>query len=178
MLYQGQRKSLPLTVSTDMALEQSLNKDTKTKGGIIGFTQNENAVEKWTLTAHLRAAVHKNFQDICGGSQMKQEKELAKKTITDSEIAVINVLNTIKEHMNPFAFSSTFHTSLQNIVSGSIVKDEHRSDILNAKSIGNESAQQFIQERIIERTKSFWDPIKKLKFNTFTSENKPFKSKE
>ena len=44
-------------VSTDMTLEQSMNKDTMTTGGIIGYTQDYNTVEKWTLTSHLRAAV-------------------------------------------------------------------------------------------------------------------------
>ena len=58
-----------------MALDQGLNRDSKMKGGIIGVSHdenavekwtitahrhNENAVEKWTITAHLRAAVTSN----------------------------------------------------------------------------------------------------------------------
>ena len=45
------------TVATDMALEQSFNKDSKSKGGIIGLAQDESAVEKWTITSHTKAAV-------------------------------------------------------------------------------------------------------------------------
>ena len=37
-------------VSTDMALEQSMNRDTKTKGGIIGFSQDYTAMEKWAVS--------------------------------------------------------------------------------------------------------------------------------
>ena len=43
-------------VWTDMALEQSVNLDSKTKGGIIGITQRPGALQKWFLTAHERTA--------------------------------------------------------------------------------------------------------------------------
>ena len=43
-------------VWTDMALEQSINLDSKAKGGIIGITQRPSALQKWFLTAHERTA--------------------------------------------------------------------------------------------------------------------------
>ena len=51
--------------------------------------------------------------------------------------------------------------------------EELRSDILSGKSIGKNVAQQFILERFKETTVPFWDPIKKLKLNKFSTENKP-----
>lgn len=52
------RTGQPFTqVSTDMALEQSINRDTKTKGGIVGISQKPRALERWFLTCHERAAV-------------------------------------------------------------------------------------------------------------------------
>ena len=39
-----------------MVLEQSINLDSKTKGGIIGTTQRQSALQKWFLTAHERTA--------------------------------------------------------------------------------------------------------------------------
>ena len=42
-------------VATDMALEQSFNIYSKGKGGIIGLAQDESAVEKWTMTSHVKA---------------------------------------------------------------------------------------------------------------------------
>lgn len=44
-------------VWTDMALEQSINADSKSKGGVIGITQNQSALQKWFITAHERASV-------------------------------------------------------------------------------------------------------------------------
>jgi len=48
-------------VSVDQTIEQTINRSTKTKGGIVGFSLNKNAVHRWLLTAHSRAA----FVDSC-----------------------------------------------------------------------------------------------------------------
>ena len=37
----------------------------KVKGGIVDISQDYNAVEKWAITAHVRAGVHANFKDTC-----------------------------------------------------------------------------------------------------------------
>ena len=47
-------------VWTDMALEQSINLDSKSKGGIVGISTREDAVERWFITSHERAALHKH----------------------------------------------------------------------------------------------------------------------
>ena len=39
----------------DQDIEQTLNRSTKTKGGIVGSSLNKNAVQRWLLTAHSRA---------------------------------------------------------------------------------------------------------------------------
>ena len=49
-------------VSTDMALEQGLNRNSKMNSGITGVSHDENVVEKWTITGHFRAAVTSNFK--------------------------------------------------------------------------------------------------------------------
>ena len=53
-------------VSTDMALEQSINADSKSKGGIVGISRREDAVECWFLTSHERAASTHSLKEICG----------------------------------------------------------------------------------------------------------------
>ena len=58
-----------------------MNKNSKTKGGIMRITQNYKDVEKWAMTAHLRAAVYANFKEICGVQQRQQAKELNMKSI-------------------------------------------------------------------------------------------------
>ena len=123
----------------------------------------------------MRAAVHNNFRELCEVSQHESEKELSKKSITDSETGVVKIIDAINNHTNPFSIIWNKKTPLKNIVSGYVVKDEHKSDILNAKSIGKEAAQQYIRERLVERTIPYWDPVKKLKLYTFSTGNKPLK---
>ena len=44
----------------DMALEQSIDLETKTKGGTVGMSRKEDAVDRWFLTIHERAAMTHN----------------------------------------------------------------------------------------------------------------------
>jgi len=49
-----------------MALEQSVNLDSKSKGGIIGMSTKEDAVDRWFLTIHDRAAMTQAVKAMCG----------------------------------------------------------------------------------------------------------------
>ena len=53
--------------------------------------------------------------------------------------------------------------TLKNIIPGFVAHSEHRIDILNTKSIGKEHLNVFIIARFIEKTVSFWDPVKKFR---------------
>jgi hypothetical protein len=53
-------------VWSDMALEQSINCDSKSKGGLVGMTKKEDAVERWFLTSHERAAITTSLKEMCG----------------------------------------------------------------------------------------------------------------
>ena len=49
-----------------MALEQSINLDTKSKGGIVGISRREDAVERWFLTSHGRAGNIHSLKEMFG----------------------------------------------------------------------------------------------------------------
>ena len=53
-------------VATDMALEQSINADSKSKGGIVGISQSPAALERWFLTAHERASITTALREMFG----------------------------------------------------------------------------------------------------------------
>lgn len=40
-------------VASDMALEQSVNKDCKSSAGVIGFSQKASALLRWITTRHV-----------------------------------------------------------------------------------------------------------------------------
>lgn len=48
-------------LSVDQTIEQTLTRSTKTNGAIVGFHLTKNAIQRWILTAHSRAA----FIDKC-----------------------------------------------------------------------------------------------------------------
>ena len=53
-------------VWADLAREQSENRDTKTLGGIVGYSTNPGAVNRWFLTAHARASVTRSLKKCVG----------------------------------------------------------------------------------------------------------------
>ena len=167
-------------VSTDMALEQSLNRESKVKGGIIGVTHDSDSVEKWTITSHLRSAVVENLKEMAGITQDNStHKELLVSSIDKSEKQVTAVIDAIQAVSNPFDFMEWMSTkqtrSLINIVNGSVMPLVSAERLLNAAKEGGGLLIAFIEERMIQNSEKFWDPIKKLKVSTFASTNKPVK---
>ena len=51
-------------VWTDMALEQSINADSKPQGGIIGITKSPAAFGRWFLACHERALITTTLKDM------------------------------------------------------------------------------------------------------------------
>lgn len=87
-----------------MALEQSINADTKRKGGIIGISQSPAALNNWFLTAHERCAVTaslKEMYDAHDGNVVETaHKEGTVPRIRRDEEDVTKLVNCLME--NPF----------------------------------------------------------------------------
>lgn len=87
-------------------------------------------------------------------------------------MAVLKVVEAFKKYGNPFS-SNLQNSELHNIVTGTTVCEENKADILNARDIGFEGLQDYVDNIFAQKLKSFWHPIKKLKLNTFSSQLKP-----
>jgi hypothetical protein len=53
-------------VECDITIEQTFNRDSKTKGGLTGFTQNKAAVHRWILSQPARAFITKECKSFNG----------------------------------------------------------------------------------------------------------------
>lgn len=53
-------------VDCDQTIEQTCNRDTKTKGSMIGFTRNKGAVAHWILSQHEKSAISKQREEMAG----------------------------------------------------------------------------------------------------------------
>lgn len=51
---------------TDVALEQTVKWQSKTKGGIAGFTLKPCALDRWYIKAHVRADITAATTELCG----------------------------------------------------------------------------------------------------------------
>ena len=59
-------------IPMDMTIEQTINRGTKTHGGIIGFSWTSRAVQKWIATAHQQAEITRNCWRMPGEAPSKE----------------------------------------------------------------------------------------------------------
>ena len=156
-------------VSLDQAIEQSVNRDTKTKGGIVGFSLNPAAVERWMINAHQRAEISRGVKDMAGivSKSTTAHKDCKASQMKQKEAAVQSVLATINSMENPFDRQSD--GTLFNISSGSIAPDEVCNDLLTAQTTGENKFHEFVQTRLQAMDVGFFDKLPKLKLKTFSS---------
>ena len=157
--------------AVDQTIEQTFNRDTKTKGGIIGFSLKKGAVERWVLTAHTRATILgdlKKFLGIIEESNKSHHKECSKGRLSRDEEDVRKVENTIRRWINSFDKNE----DLINISSGTVAADSLANDLLGARKIGEDCAEDFIKNRIVKHSVEFFDPLPKNNLKTFSISNK------
>ena len=157
-----------------MALEQSVNRDSKTKGGIVGITLQKNALDRWFLTAHVRAAVTSAMREICSISNDDEQvselnhKEIGKKRRCRDERDVQSMLMTVVEQIvNPFEGSDV--KELQNIATGVIAPVEAAQGILEAKKDGQKAVESYVKDRLMSNKVGVFTPLEKACRKTFTS---------
>ena len=56
-------------IPVDQTIEQTFNRESKTPGGITGFSHNPGAVERWVLTAHESTKAARACLNLAGLSQ-------------------------------------------------------------------------------------------------------------
>ena len=53
-------------VACDQTIEQTVNRDSKTKGGVTGFSMNRASVHRWLLSQSERAAITQQCKAMSG----------------------------------------------------------------------------------------------------------------
>ena len=94
------RSSQPFSsVWTGMALDQSINLDSKSKEGIVGISLNAGALHRWFLTCNERAAITSAVRRMCGSGdpdQIDTHKEAAPKRVERDENNVQKMITCFK----------------------------------------------------------------------------------
>ncbi|KAI8487179.1 hypothetical protein Bbelb_349770 [Branchiostoma belcheri] len=163
-------------VWTDMALEQTINCDSKARGGgIIGITQKESARDRWFVTSHERAAITSATKLLCNldnAAKVGTHKEAGFKRIKNDEADVQKISNTIITNMkNPFDVVAQAHEGqfpLCNIATGVAMPDDQAVRLLNCLEIGAVERDKFVDGRM-KTGGCFWNKITKVKVKTFSA---------
>ena len=133
-------------------------------GEIVGFSQNTNALEKWTLTAHLRAPVSANFRTMLelGGTQKENALQTTKSG--KSEKIVQKPLRAFSRVANLFTFGRTSDVNnrylLMNISSSAVMRNEDAEKLLQTKLIGEQEIGEAVSKKF-NSTTTFFARIKK-----------------
>ena len=166
-------------VWSDMAIEQSINRDCGSLGGLTGLKTNRAAMERWFLTAHLKANVATATKAMLGlgiKQQSAPHKEATTSRVGRDESAVNEICEVIEERMsNPFTVEPEWDSNnpkpLYNIATGLVASAEICSWLKSCKPIGSQKLKNFLQERVHNQIKDFFDPIEKTKVMSFSSKH-------
>ena len=131
-----------------MALEQSINLDSKSKGGIVGISLSADALHRWFLTCHERAAITSAVRRMCGSDdpdRIGTHKEAIPKRVERDENDVQKIITCFKSGLmkDPFAEESD---SLGNIATGVVLPADEAKRLLASEEKGKAQMNSFIVE--------------------------------
>ena len=158
-------------VWTDMALEQSINADSKARGGIIGITKSPAALERWFLTCHERASITTALKDMYAfqdSDRVGTHKEAAPKRVQRDKSDVDKLVACFTSGMMIDPFSQD-NDSLVNFATGVVMPSEDADSLVQSTEKGRAQMNSFVSKRLNSNEVRFWDPVPNLKIKTFTA---------
>ena len=162
-----------------MALEQSINLDSKSSGGIIGITQKPDALARWFLTSHERTAITTTTEKLCGigdNDRVGSHKEVGSQRLKKDESNVQKLVSTVLDVMtDPFCLENADDEdscSLLNIATGVVMPGEKADRLITSTELGEKQMKDFVEKRLNTNEVKFWEPLPHLKVKTFASLSK------
>ena len=159
-------------VATDQALEQTINRQGKSQGGVIGFTLRKGALTRWMATRHITAQYAEALKEMCQNSKQttdKNQAEHGKTRMAKYEQDVIKIVEYVAESQNPFD-RDTVPDELVNITTGQVASREVSIGLGNFLEVAQKGNITFVENRlVVDRTLSFWNTDKRSKTPTFVN---------
>ena len=166
--------SIPL----DQAHEQN-NELIKGEGGVIGITENPNAVLRWMLAGPELARMVAEFERVEEERIPNQTRNPHHEQSRASQVRftchVQSLVSTIEELGNPFGEEII---DLISLVSEDIADPAMKATLDKIESVGKDQYESFIKERITERSKPIDDSISRNKLPLWNPMSKTSTSKE
>ncbi|XP_065671561.1 uncharacterized protein LOC136089469 [Hydra vulgaris] len=164
------------SVPCDQTIEQTFNRDCKTKGGVIGFTMNKNAHQRWILGQSHRSQITAHCKELAGIQQhQRYRKDLDTTSIRNHNEILMEVISTINNMVNPFI---TFPSSeLIQISSGRVASCDVKNDLQEAVVKGEFEFQKFVRDKIACESPEIFTTLKRQNLKTFSSLKSNFETK-
>ena len=166
------------SVWTDLGLEQSAVKDSKSrKGGIIGICRQESATLKWYLAVHVRSVITRNFKSFCQLNDVEEpiHRSLTKSMIMKDEQDIQSITSVATDRFgNPFTIASDVEelekpAPLINMATGVVAPDEVTKELLTGKELGRMALKDYVEHCLQDQDISMIKPIKRLNLKTFAT---------
>ena len=161
-------------VACDMTIEQTANRDSKTRGGMKCFTTSIKEPVTDGLELIMNEQLLRGSEEMAGkGQRVAIRKDLTNSRMIKDKIDVQNIINTISNMTNPFDNDPEVGAGdLVHLSSGIIASPEFCSDIITAHKKGDDAFIAFSRERL-QGEVDLNETLKKQKLKTFSDASKP-----
>ena len=163
-------------VPTDQALEQTVNKDCKSAGGIIRFTKRKGVLLRWIISRHTTFKYSGSLKElVLPLSSNLIHEELSQARQRKDEMDVLKIKTTIDDiFKNPFDVDVVPH-NLINIATGQVTSEIVQKNMTESVERATKQRDSFITQRMVDQPKrqNFWDRETKLGIKTFRNMQKP-----
>jgi len=156
------RSAVPFSaVASDLCLEQTINRSSKSSGGIIGSTRRN------IIHHELIMSVNETFRELTGvqlaNTELSINHSFSTRQAKESEQKVEQMIWYILKYENPFVVNQSTEPKLHNFLTKAIMTDEVRTAMVSLKESSDSLYRTFRQECLVEKTKRLCDPIPRKK---------------
>ena len=162
-------------MAIDQAHEQN-NAAVKGDGGAIGLTQNPSALRRWMVAGPEMARLIQEFQeeveDEAHVNLKHHEQTTSKQKNFIKEVTTLT--KKVEDMGNPFKDSGKelYRLDSKDVIDEDVIKTLH-----NIQELGETQYDQFVKQRLIDRTVAIEEPIKRNKLSLFSRAPVKVKSK-
>ncbi|KAG1676991.1 hypothetical protein GQR58_014037 [Nymphon striatum] len=156
------KHSVPFTaIDPDHAIEQE-HKKMKMKGGFIGITGNEQAMEKHFVIPPTLSRIVQEFKEYAGIDNKRAcslHHELKSEKSSKLVRNAAKLVGNINMQGNPF-----LKNDMYNLMTFAVAPNNVSKDIEYCDQHGKEALHHFVSTRMVNNTVEFWGAQKKNKF--------------
>ena len=139
------------SVPTDEALEQTINKECKSSGGIVGFTRRKGTLIRWIVSRHTTSEYsgHLKAMALSPSTEWIHE-ELGKTRHSKDEADILKVKSTVEYiFQDPFDLKKVPKV-LINIVTGHVASDVVQKDLTDFTERAKNQRDKFINQHLVD----------------------------